>query len=272
MSLHHRPWRAATRLLATALAVTALAACRADVDVAITAGRDGQGTITVRLSADADLVGRAPGLAGDLRTDDLIAAGWSVDGPVGTPDGGLTVTVTHPFSGAEQANALLAQLGGDSGPFPGLHLEQSIARTRIVTSLSGRMLITSTDAFSDAALSGLLGGPPYAAVLAGEGISLPASLAVSVRATFPGEVTQADGTVTSTGRDGSSTVQWAADLTGAAGAEPGQPLTVRAVLDDGGARHAARLRDAAPWALAAWAALFALVVVPVTVLRRRRPR
>ncbi len=87
-----------------------------------------------------------------------------------------------------------------------------------------------------------------------------------------GEVTQADGTVTSTGRDGSSTVQWAADLTGAAGAEPGQPLTVRAVLDDGGARHAARLRDAAPWALAAWAALFALVVVPVTVLRRRRPR
>lgn len=278
MSLHHRPrrpWcarRAAWRLAVTFLAAVTVSACRADVEVAITAGRDGRGTVVVTVTADAELVGRAPGLAADLRTDDLVTAGWSVDGPSPTPDGGLTATVSHPFAGTDEANALLAELGGEAGPFPGLHLEQSISRTRIVTSLSGRVLVSSPDAFSDAALDAALGDRPYGALLAESGASLADSLGVSVTATFPGEVSQADGTVTAAGSGGSSTVHWTADLAGAAASEPGQTITLRSVVDDGGARRAARLRDAAPFALAAWGALFSLVIVPIAVLRRRRRR
>ena len=53
--------------------------------------RDGAGTITVTATADAELVAQAPGLADDLHFDDLVAAGWAVDGPTPTDDGGLEV-------------------------------------------------------------------------------------------------------------------------------------------------------------------------------------
>ena len=39
---------------------------------------------------------QAPGLAADLRFDDAVAAGWVVEGPTATADGGLTVTLRHP--------------------------------------------------------------------------------------------------------------------------------------------------------------------------------
>ncbi len=53
----------------------------------------------------------APGLAEDLRFDDAVAAGWTVEGPTATADGGLGVVLAHPVTSAAEATNLLASLG-----------------------------------------------------------------------------------------------------------------------------------------------------------------
>jgi len=60
----------------------------------------------VRVIADADVVDQAPGLADDVRTEDLTASGWTVDGPTPTSDGGLQVELHHPFANVAEANAI----------------------------------------------------------------------------------------------------------------------------------------------------------------------
>ena len=67
--------------------------------------------------ADADVVAQAPGLAESLQFADAVAAGWVVEGPTATEDGGLTVTLRHPVTSAEEATNLLASLGP---PFTGM--------------------------------------------------------------------------------------------------------------------------------------------------------
>ncbi|MEI6403188.1 MAG: hypothetical protein WCP59_13465, partial [Actinomycetota bacterium] len=65
----------------------ALTACRVDVAVDVEMVENGSGVVTVTAVADAELVARAPGLADDLRFDDLLAAGWVLEGPATTADG-----------------------------------------------------------------------------------------------------------------------------------------------------------------------------------------
>ena len=69
------------------ICVMLLAACRVDATVDIVMGVDGSGHITVTAIADADVVSKAPGLAADLRFDDVKAAGWTVTEPAATNDG-----------------------------------------------------------------------------------------------------------------------------------------------------------------------------------------
>ena len=64
---------------------------------------------------DKDVVDRVPGLAGSLVLDDATAAGWVVEGPAATEDGGLTVTLRHPFTTVQEAANLLNSLGPPFG-------------------------------------------------------------------------------------------------------------------------------------------------------------
>ena len=73
--------RRALAVLAAALLVTA---CRVDTTVTVTVEADGSGTVAVTVTADADVVNQAPGLADDLRRDDVAAACLTVDGPTAT--------------------------------------------------------------------------------------------------------------------------------------------------------------------------------------------
>ena len=73
------------RLLAVCACALVLAACQVDVSVDLTMAEDGTGTITVVATADADVVRAVPTIADELALDDVVAAGWTVDGPKATP-------------------------------------------------------------------------------------------------------------------------------------------------------------------------------------------
>jgi hypothetical protein len=124
----------ALALLALAAAATA---CRVDVAVDVTLAADGTGTIAITATADAEVVAAAPGLAQDLRFDDVEQAGWVVTGPTVTDDGGITVTITHPFSTPAEATELLGSLNGASGPFQRMSVTRAEDATDVRFELSG---------------------------------------------------------------------------------------------------------------------------------------
>ena len=105
-----------TRIAVSIAAVLVLSSCRVDSDITLAVKPNGTGTISVVITADKAIVAKAPGLKADIRTDDLVAAGWKVQGPTDTKDGGLTISLTHDFMGPAEATALLGQINGTRGP------------------------------------------------------------------------------------------------------------------------------------------------------------
>jgi hypothetical protein len=195
---------AVSRRLVALLAVLVLAGCRVDVAVDLTLGADGTGELAVTATADAEVVERAPGLAGDLRFDDAEAAGWIVTGPDPTDEGGLTVTLRHPVTSAEEATNLLASLGP---PFVDPRLARTADGDEVAWTLDGTLTLPAGfDSFADSELLAAVGGTPFADDLAG---TAPAdSMSVVLRADLPGEVEQTTGDR----RDGA--LEWDAPLDG----------------------------------------------------------
>ena len=75
------PWApCSAAVLVSLVGALLLAGCRVDVTVDLVIGADGTGDLTVTATADAEVVEQAAGLAEDLRLDDAIAAGWTVEG------------------------------------------------------------------------------------------------------------------------------------------------------------------------------------------------
>lgn len=165
-----------------ALAVGAtllLSSCRVDSVLTVRVERDGSGTVTLEAVADAAVVQAAPGLADDLRLDDAIAAGWTVEGPQPTEDGGLRIVLTRPFASVDQANALLQSVNGPAGPLRDVTLvrtggvgsgglpdgSDSTVELRGLLGIEGGL-----DAFADPALLDAVGATPYAADLAASGV------------------------------------------------------------------------------------------------------
>jgi hypothetical protein len=145
-----------------AAAVVVLASCRVDVSTSVEVREDGSGTIEVDAVADAELVEAAPGLADDLRFDDLVEAGWQIDGPTPTADGGLRVVASHDFDGPAEASELLAQINGPRGPY------RDIAVTRLVTDTSVSIIVDGSlgvdgglRALADEGLVELVGAVPW---------------------------------------------------------------------------------------------------------------
>src|SRR5690349_9765494 len=108
------------RLLLLVVAVLVLAGCRLDVAVDVAMQPDGSGTVTVTATADRELVAAAPSALGDLRLDDVRAAGWTVDPPSSGTDGSVHLTLTKPFRTPAEATAVLAGLNGPDGPLRNL--------------------------------------------------------------------------------------------------------------------------------------------------------
>ena len=159
------------RLLALTLPLLlVITGCRLDLDVAVSMAADGSGTISVRAVADAELVEAAPAAVDRLLVDDLLEAGWTVDGPAPTADGGSSVVLTHRFDDASDLNTLLGSIG------PPI-LNPIVAR-ELTTDDLGRITAADTSltatlglpdgfaSFSDADLVEALGEEPFAGDLA----------------------------------------------------------------------------------------------------------
>ena len=156
--------------------------------------RDGTGEISVLIVADKDIVDEAPGLAEDLDFADLVNVGWVVDGPTPRDDGGLQVTLTHPFENQQQATQVLTQLNGDRGPFRDVSLTRTGKARDSLWTLSGRLEVTGgLQAFADDKLVEAVGATPYQATVDAAGLDLGKAIGLTFRATLPGDVKSTTG-------------------------------------------------------------------------------
>jgi hypothetical protein len=263
---------ACRRALALIAALVVLGSCRIDATVAVTVEEDGTGVIELTVVADADVVREAPDLAADLRLEDVTAAGWTAVGPEATADGGLQLVLSHDFASTGEATALLGQLSGANGPFVGLELVQDRSFARLTTALTGSIsLAEGVATMADDVLVEQVGSAPYLAALTEREISIADAFGLRLVVTTPGSIVETDGAA-SPPVGATTTVSWEADLLGAAASRDGQPTTMRAALIDEDARQASRIRDFAPWALAAWVVFVLGVVLPTVALVRRQRR
>lgn len=169
--------------------VAVLSSCRVEQTISLEVERNGSGKVVVTATADKDVVDRVPDLAADIRTDDLAAAGWDVDGPTPTEDGGLTITVTRAFDNPTEATLILGQVNGARGPLQEVVLTRSGKDTNSVFTLAGRLEVNGgLQSFVDDATFELLGSAPYADDIAESGVDLGAAVGLNFQVRLPGEV------------------------------------------------------------------------------------
>jgi hypothetical protein len=98
--------------------VMVLAGCRVDARVDVRLREDGSGTVTARITLDADAVRRATthaALTQAVPFDDVKAAGWTVSPWHTTSSGAATVRLSREFVGQDDLARRLSDLTGPNG-------------------------------------------------------------------------------------------------------------------------------------------------------------
>lgn len=240
-----------------------LTACQVDVAVDVTVEPDGTGSMVVTATADADLVEQVPTIADDLVLDDIVEAGWVIDGPTATPDGGLTVAFTHQFSGAAEATNLLKSLGP---PFSDPQLGRGGAGDVTTNTLTGNFgLPEGFAAFADSDLISAVGDVPFAAEFEASGATPENSMSAVIRATLPGEIVGAE---TNAVELDDGRLEWVIPLNGDITEVSGRTEQAPSA----GGSWARPLSIAALIALIAWVVFMTLFIGFVTFARWRRSR
>jgi hypothetical protein len=251
------------RLLVLCVCVAALAGCRVDLSVDMTVEPDGTGTITLVATADAEVVAAVPTLADELATDDIVAAGWAIDGPTALPDGGLTITLSHDFSSDEEATNLLDSLGP---PFNQMSVTRNTSGDDTTTRLAGLLgLPDGFESYADEDLVAAVGSVPFADRIAASGATPESSMSAVIRAQLPGDI---DGDETNGTRLDDNRLEWIVPMDGTI-------LDWRAVSvqSPGDGRWWARpLSIVALVALVAWVAFMTLFIGYVVWARWQRTR
>jgi hypothetical protein len=250
------------RVLALLACVVALGACRVDIAVDMTMTPEGTGTITVITTADGEVVAAVPTIADELATDDIAAAGWAIDGPTPTADGGLTLTLRHDFASPEEATNLLNSLGP---PFNQMSVRSNTIADETTIRLSGLLgLSDGFESFADAELIAAVGSVPFADAIAASGATPETSMSAIVRAELPGVVdpertnatAEVDGRLEWTIPLDGTILEWRAVTTQAPGGEDrwwARPLSVIALV-----------------ALIVWVSFMTIFIVYVAAARWRR--
>lgn len=243
--------------------VLVLAGCQLDVAVDVVVDDDGTGTITVVAEANAELLEQVPTIAEDLVLDDIIAAGWAVDGPNPTPEGGLIITLTHDFEGNDEATNLLRSLGP---PFndPVISRGQN-GDTATNTARANLGLPQGFATFADEDLITAVGSVPFADQFEQSGVDPSTALSAVLRLTVPGELVESE-TNAEILADGS--LQWTVPTDGS--------------ILEASARTEQAPSDGGVWArpvatvalilLIAWVGFMTLFISYVAVARWRRSR
>jgi hypothetical protein len=253
---------AVIRCVVLVVCALVLTACRLDVNVDVVIGPDGAGQVTVTAAADAELVDQVPGLAESLVFDDAVAAGWTVEGPDPTPEGGLTLELTHSVTSAEELANVLGSLGP---PFTDMRAGRTTVEGQTTNAIAGTLVLGEGFAsFADADLLAAVGGLPFADEFEATGATPESSMSVTMRATLPGEL------VSSTGTEIAPDVfQWQAPLDGTS-AELRLETVQRS--EAAAASWARPLATVLLLALVAWIVGSVAFVVWVLLARRARRR
>jgi hypothetical protein len=251
------------RVVMMIIGVLALTGCRLDVVAEVVVEPDGTGSIVVVAEADADLVEQVPTIAEDLVLDDVIAAGWQVDGPTPTPSGGLILTLTHAFEGKDEATNLLRSLGPPfNDPVIGRGQNGDVTTNAVRANLGLRDGFAT---FADEELIAAVGGVPFAEQFAANEVDPTTSMSAVLRVTLPGELideeTNAEGTE-------DSSLQWTIPLDGTI-----VEATARTEqAPSAGGAWARPVSTLALIALVAWVSFMTLFIGYVTLARLRLNR
>ncbi len=254
--------RVIRRLVALLACAIALTACQVDVTVDVVVEPDGTGLITVVVVADAEVLEAVPTLIDDLVLDDVIEAGWAVDGPNPNEDGGLTIQMSHDFRSQGEATNLLQSLGP---PFTQMELGRGTNGDITTNQLSGRLVLGGFEAFADADLVTAVGGQPFADQIAASGATPADSFDVTLRVLLPGVI---EGEETNAEANDGGVLSWTLPTDGS----PTLVLAQSTQQPGEGQRWARPLSVAALVALVAWVAFMTLFIGYVTVARFRRAR
>ena len=254
----------AVRWIAVAVGgVVLLSSCQLDIAVDVAVEPDGTGTITVVTSADAEIVERVPTVADELVLDDIIAAGWSVNGPAPTPDGGLIVTMTHDFESAAEATNLLRSLGP---PFNAIKLGRGTNGDITTNQIGGRLgLPDGFESFADDDLVVAVGSVPFADEIAASGATPETAISATIRARLPGDLVTSetnatvlpDGSLEWVSPTDGTVLEWSArtEQTPSDGGVWAKPVSIAALI-----------------ALIAWVGFMVLFIVYVAFARWRKAR
>ena len=254
----------AARLAVGVVCLLALTACRLDVVVNVEIEPDGTGEVRVEATADADLVERVPDLIDDLRLDDAVENGWTVEGPTGVEGGGVRVVLTHPVSSATELANVLTSIG------PPL-TQMAAARTegedgQIVNGINGVMMLSDGyESFADADLIAAVGGLPFGDEIAASGLPIEEAFSFRYQVALPGSLESAE-----TGTDiGDGVVEWVAPLDGSS--VNLYIATVQRPAGDGNS-WAAPLATVSYVALIVWVLVAGVFIVVVAIARRSKRR
>jgi hypothetical protein len=251
------------RVLALVAGALLLAACQVDIDVDLTVEPDGTGTITMTATADGEVVAAVPTIADELVLDDVAAAGWAIDGPVATDDGGLTVTMSHDFVSDQEATNLLRSLGP---PFGQMTVQRGTTGDETTTQITGLLGLTNGfQTFADDDLVAAIGSVPFADEIAASGATPETSMTVTLRASLPGEIVDegTNGTVLDDG-----TIEWVVPMD-----DTVDDLRAEATQSPGDDRWWARpLSIVALVALIVWVVFMVCFITYVAIARWRRAR
>lgn len=240
----------------------ALSACQVQTDVAVTEDPGGGGSVSVTVTLDAAADAAVGGLAQQLRTDGLAAAGWNVGAPRTLGGGSETVTATHAFATQAQAASVLASVAGTGSTHPfALSVVTSHTFWHTTTTLRGHVDLTCGVAcFGDPGLTAQTGSPvgvDVAGLSRQSGLSAGQVLRFAMQVTLPGTVVSTD----ATSRPAPHELAW-------------QPVLGRSVVLDATTTTTDSGHVAA--AVAGAAAVLVVAVVALLLLwrrrRRRRPR
>jgi hypothetical protein len=176
--------------------------CRVATSVRVVTDAHGRGAVSLTVNLDRVAVAEVGGqaaLAAQLRVADLVAAGWTVAGPVPVSGGGTVITASHPFATWTQASALVANLAG-SGPAAARPFRLTVSRRdtfwRTETALSGVVdLRCGLACFGDPALQRATGSPVGVdprSLAAGAAIQPAEAFTFSLSAQLPGSLVHTD--------------------------------------------------------------------------------
>lgn len=250
------------RVLAFVGILAVLSSCKVDVRIDVTADDTGAGTIQVTVDVDAEVVTLIPGLAADIRYDDLVASGWTIEGPLQVNNGGLRVILRYPFESPAEGTRALRQISGPNGPLLNPELKRTVDGRLISTTLDATLqFVGGLDTFSDPLLTSAIGGAPWRNAADKLGVTSPMdSVVVTLVARLPGDVKK------STGTEAEGGVIWTAPTDGTE-----QTVVVGAVTErvDGGFWPV--LARISGTILGYWLILVGVIILLVVLVGRRRP-